>query len=330
MRAKAYWPGLLHKARQLIVPLTIIAIVTALALTPFLWLYLPKSIETAQSQTASWTPAFMDIINVGNQNWMFGWLIQALDTTFRPDYLTQAHLEFMTGITPVFFILFMCASWGLWRTQKSSRDIVYPMLVLTILVSWILTAHIIGFTHKRWSLWKFAHLIIPGAAGIRSISRYQIFLTFPVILVVIHWLSRIKRRAGHIVMPVLCCVLLAEQWNLSPPVYLDRTREMERLQTLPVPPATCQAFYVTKAREGDAPMSDNEKLYSPNVDAMLIAEIVHVPTLNGYSSYTPPDWDFSDFTAPDYQARVTNYATKHNLQGLCGLDLNKLQWSVAS
>jgi hypothetical protein len=54
---------------------------------------------------------------------------------------------------------------------------------------------------------------------------------------------------------------------------------------------------------------------------------VHVPTINGISTYTPPDWNFDDPNRADYTARVKAYALRHELHHLCGLDMRTLQWS---
>jgi len=70
------------------------------------------------------------------------------------------------------------------------------------------------------------------------------------------------------------------------------------------------------------------ELYSHNVDAMLIAETTNLPTINGFSTFDPPDWNFDDPTRSDYSARVAEYARKHGIDGLRGLNLADLTWNV--
>jgi len=66
-----------------------------------------------------------------------------------------------------------------------------------------------------------------------------------------------------------------------------------------------------------------DALYPHNVDAMLLAELWRMPTINGFSTFNPPDWNFASPRAPDYDARVLAYARRHGLRGLCRLDVRQ-------
>jgi hypothetical protein len=55
-----------------------------------------------------------------------------------------------------------------------------------------------------------------------------------------------------------------------------------------------------------------------------------IPTMNGFSTFNPSDWDFSNSTSPDYVARAKAYAERHNLRGVCSLDATKPEkWNQA-
>ena len=171
-------------------------------------------------------------------------------------------------------------------------------------------------------------MIIPGAAGIRTISRYQIFLTMPVIVIALWWLWGKQSQWPKILVVVLCGVLVLEEFNSVAPIGLDRFAEIQRLSRIMPPPATCHVFYASVMREGENPSANTNKLYSANVDAMLISEMVHQPTINGISTYNPPDWDFADPTAADYHDKVMRYVAQHNLQSLCSLNMQTLKWGM--
>lgn len=314
--------------RPWLLPVGLVLGVAMLSLTPFLVVYLPKAIETRALHTASWTPAFLDTINIGYENWLHGTWYHALNNWYRPDMREAMPAELISGIPP---ILFMCCVVAVvWSLRYRS----WPMRVLTaaLLISWLLTIHIIGWNGHKWSLWKLAHSIIPGASGIRTIARYQIFLTFPIVVLVMMWFHNlwIKTRRqqsllGQIALLVLAVLLIVENINRARPDALDRQQEWMRLQQLP-PPPHCQAFTVTNPREGSSIKGQLNRLYSPNVDAMLIAAVTGLPTINGVSTYNPPDWDFADITRPDAPARAKAYAQHHNIHNLCGLDLQTLRW----
>jgi hypothetical protein len=56
---------------------------------------------------------------------------------------------------------------------------------------------------------------------------------------------------------------------------------------------------------------------------MFLAELWRVPTINGFSTFNPPDWNFTDSLAADYDARVLEYARRHKLRDLCRLDVRQ-------
>lgn len=66
--------------------------------------------------------------------------------------------------------------------------------------------------------------------------------------------------------------------------------------------------------------------YAHNVSAMLIAELIHLPTINGFASFNPPDWNFGSPNDADYIQRIRQYAEKHQIRGLCKLNLDTLTW----
>jgi len=133
-------------------------------------------------------------------------------------------------------------------------------------------------------------------------------------------------------LPVgLGLLLVLEQLNTGNMALLDRMEEKRRLAALPLPPAECHAFAAMVSREGNhASTSEILNMYSHNVDAMLVAEVVDLPTINGISTFNPPDWNFNNVSRLDYPLRVDAYVDQHKIEGLCGLDLAALVWDLMS
>jgi len=126
-------------------------------------------------------------------------------------------------------------------------------------------------------------------------------------------------------------LLILEEIN-TPYVALNRADELARLVVPQMPPASCRAFYVSGWKGQDRilegfPVSMNNA-YAHNVTAMMIAQNVGIPTINGVSSMHPPDWNFGEPNRPDYDERMMAYARNHNVVGLCRFDLNTKEWSV--
>ena len=60
-----------------------------------------------------------------------------------------------------------------------------------------------------------------------------------------------------------------------------------------------------------------------NIDAMFIAMKHDIPTLNGYSAWTPTGWNLANPQESDYPARVRVWIDDHQLRDVCELDIER-------
>ena len=98
---------------------------------------------------------------------------------------------------------------------------------------------------------------------------------------------------------------------------------------MPPPPAGCRAFFVsaarTESRFGEALI--DPFYYNHNTEAMIVAAVRHIPTVNGLSTFNPPHWPAGIPEDPAYLAAVEAYASAWGVTGLCALDLQRMTWS---
>jgi hypothetical protein len=123
-------------------------------------------------------------------------------------------------------------------------------------------------------------------------------------------------------------LIAVEQYRIDLPFTLDRTAETAFLASVPIPPATCKSFYVSVPRFDPTGNSTLDLFYVGAVDAMLLAEILRLPTINGMASFQPGGWNLHAPFDATYHARVMSYAGAHQLTGLCALDLKAFRWSA--
>ena len=159
------------------------------------------------------------------------------------------------------------------------------------------------------------------------VARYQIFLTLPVILLAMTVLSAEARRLPRLTVALLCGLLLAEEANGYAPLFLDRPLEAGRLAAVPPAPPECHAFYVSAARGESRFGEEVANVYNHNTEAMLVAAVRRVPTINGISTFNPPFWPDAIPDDPRYLAQVRAYAAHWQVTGLCALDLQRFTWS---
>ncbi len=308
------------------IPLLVIGAVAAATLVPFLIVYLPEARATGMrpfGQVIGSTLALKDIVNVGADNFLYGRFYTTSVKALCPA-CDVAFGELTTGVTPLLLVLLCgCIAW-LWRAERSpDRQTLLRGIALATIVTWLLCLRIGNVT-----AWYVVYHLFPGAKGLRVVSRYQIFLMAPIVALVVCYLAALAPRIPKPITVALCALLLLGELDsgASDTVALERRPENERT-TASAPPPECHSFFVSPARDQDSSTLVNA-VYPHNVDAMMIAERINLPTINGFASFNPPDWDLAYPNNRDYIARISKYAALHELTGLCLLDLRTMRWEV--
>jgi hypothetical protein len=307
-------------------PLSALSALAAVANLPFLSLYLPKARETGMhpwEMALQHAPTPLDVLHVGEANLLFGWLVALLNEAFRPGF--PAWSERMTGLTPVLLLVFAAALVWLWRGGGGGLDPVrrawLQALALASLATWVLTLRF-GDATGWWLVWS----AVPGARAARVVARYQLVLAIPVVGLAVLALAAWARRFPAAVVAPVAALLLLEQANGYAPLFLDRPLELSRLLSVPPPPAGCSAFWVSAAREESRFGEAVEDPYNHNTEAMLVAAVLRVPTVNGISTFNPPGWPAGWPGQPGYEAEVEAWAAAQGVTGLCALDLRAMAW----
>jgi hypothetical protein len=314
---------LLRAARAQALPLAGLLALAALTNLPFLALYLPKAAETGMhpwSDVLLHTPAPLDMLNVGQENILWGRLVRGLNELVRPGF--PAWSERMTGLPPLLLALYLASLAWLARgpALPPGRLALLRALGLASLVTWLLTIQVGGVT-----AWSLVYAYIPGGKAPRVVARYQLFLTLSVIVLAMAFLA--SRRWPRVPTALLAALLLLEQANGYAPLFLDRPLENGRLAAVPPPPAACRAFYVSAARTESRFGEAVADPYNHNTEAMIVAAVRHIPTVNGISTFNPPRWPGGIPEDPFYLPAVEAYAKAWGVTGLCALDLRRFTWS---
>jgi hypothetical protein len=310
------------------------AVAFAVLCIPFLTVYLPKVSETGGHtfrEAGYYLTLPDDLINVGPDNLLWGWIHRLLALAIPPKYVAGEHED---GLPLVLFVLLVLAMRPYLRRRTQpladGPEALLRALALSLLVSWLLTLQL-----GPLSPWRLVYWLVPGARGLRTVVRYQMVLSLPsLILIVVALAPRWNdlRRARPVLAGALVALLLAETVNGQSAAELSRSTHFAQLSAVPRPPASCRSFYVVKARRAE-PAYKSAKfdgLYPHNVDAMYLAQVWRVPTPNGFSTFTPSDWAFADPLAGDYDARALAYAVRHDLHGFCRLDMRQpTPWTMA-
>jgi hypothetical protein len=301
------------------------ALVTlVLTAAPFIWLYLPKAAETAvhsSSETMDYLLVPADTLNLGGDSLFYAWLHPWLAPYIGPNS------EHATGFTPALLLLFLASLPTVIRNRRTGA--ITTAMALAAIGLWMLSTRF-----GDYSLWPFVYRFVPGAKAIRVVSRIQIFLTWPVVCIGIVGLaswrpSFIHRKVALGLASAFGIFLCAEQFNWWRIPNLDPAVSMAWLQSVPVAPAACRTFFVADANPADPDGRQLQSMVGADIQAMLIAEWLGLPTVNGFASVLPPDWDLLWTGRPDYLTRMRAYVHRHGIEaGLCRFDLPTRKWGA--
>jgi len=89
----------------------------------------------------------------------------------------------------------------------------------------------------------------------------------------------------------------------------------------------CRSFFIKGASSEYMSRSSHRwTLYG--IDAMFVSLRVSLPTLNGYSAWTPVDWNLLNPHEADYPDRVRQWIHRHHLTGVCAFDIDARTMSL--
>jgi hypothetical protein len=302
------------------------ALAFVVALIPFLITYLPTLKDTggrAFGESLLYSAGPGDLTNVGPGNLVWGHLLKAvLAHPFRPG-------ERMVGWPPFILLLTLGGAavslFQLFRKERMDAARHGTRLLLaacgaSTLLLWVLSIRI-----GPWSLWWLVFKLVPGGAAIRAPARLNFVLNVLLVLAACVILEQLRNRRDRLRRAAFwgaAVLLIAEQINLAHTHGIHRAAENAILARVQRPPAGCASFFFT------APAQLGRVYAANQVDAMLVARAVNLPTINGYSGFLPPDWNLLMFDN-DYIERALQWAAlKHVERGLCGLDLRNGSWTT--
>lgn len=289
----------------------------AVAMIPFVITYLPalrKSGGRPYSVVMDLAQSPRDVVNLGSSNYLWGSLVRAHLPAAR-----ISNVELSTAVTPFVLVLVAIAVLIAIRLRRTGAQMVLSEAciacgVTTLIV--ILLPIDFGFV----SLWRVPWAVVPGAAGIRAIGR-GVVVAGPVAVLGIALGIRLvlaspglgaarRWRSGG--LGVVLAMLVIEQINLGQNSGVDRSEQLLTLASAPAPPLECRSFYVISSTT--APVAS----FHSEIDAMLLAQRIGLPTVNGYSGLAPDGFGALNPDDADYVALINDWAYRqHNLPGLC-------------
>ena len=306
----ARWPTIGGAAAGLVV-----------GLVPFALTYLPSRPDdpgTSYAEAMVYAARWKDVLDIGKGNLLWS-----------PP--RQGMYELTYAVTPILMLATVvlgaiCARRVFTRTAEHAHLArLAATLALTAVVAELLPVHTRFAT--PWAV--IYHL--PGANALRGIDRIDLVAGLLATMALAAalgelWGSRPGRRTRWVraALAVVIALTLVEQINTSPTSAVNRRVQAALLASVLPAPVDCRSFYVVDSR-GSLPFFESQ------LDAMLISQKLHLPTLNGYTAKNPISWNLAVIGSPAYLGAVRSWVAVKNVPpGLCQLDLGTMKWAPAS
>ena len=277
------------------------------------------------SEYLFFAPAFPDVANLG-ANFVWADLLDKIGLAFSDRSIAGG--EKSSALTPGLQILVISSLLIAIRKRHWDAGDQDMLMRAIVIVAAIVPIALFFVTIKiqNYSAFLVLMKILPGAVGVRSGYRAMIVANFFAVIAVAFAIDRLflnlsaYRAAGTREMLARSSVIalmilgLLEQVNLSHSSSLSRVFERAHFNHISAAPIDCRSFYI--ANEPGQPPT------SVQIDAMLVAQKIGIPTINGYSGNVPIGWNLLDSAAASYEQNARAWAAHRGIAaGLCRFDM---------
>jgi len=274
----------------------------------FLWIYLPAFREHPRFPEQD----LLDQIRV--RAWP-GWIRAAQDLNAY-DTTRSFKLVAIAAIAA-------CVPW--FRIDRKVRWYVLWAVVASALV-FLMPVRINGF-----SIWLSFFRYAPGFGVIRDPTRIIYLYELAFILAAALFLTQVRQRPAYRAgICLLFAFFLVTDHRVDTLGYARPLAVFHRWVEAPIDiDPSCRSFYIKRASPDYMSRSTNMgALYAG--DSMFVSLKYGLPTLNGYSAWTPPGWELMNPPESTYAERVREWIQKNNLRDVCELDIEARTMRVAS
>jgi hypothetical protein len=207
------------------------------------------------------------------------------------------------------FLVIACMAMMLVVLLRAPRQIAAHWWHCVLVAIWLTTVATTLFVDG--SLWGTLHRVIPGAGGIRAVSRIVMLQLLPLGAAAAWAVTGLERRLGFVVAALFAALVVLENsgtagYHFSARDHAARIERIKRELTS----THCDTFFLTGSDEP----------YKVQLDAMWASLLSKVPTINGYSGNTPRRWPFEN-PRDVRPGQLKAWLHRHHapIEGLCEL-----------
>ena len=286
------------------------------AMVPFLQLYLPaRAFDEGHLPTV---PSWPYLMHMGKANFLWGWMHPLLPPIPEESRMGVGYL--------MLFVWVVAAPWSVFILLRHSLSVRSEIWVLAIMV---LAASCFTLMAIRWpggfSVWDWVVHIVPGADAVRGLQRYMMMLTAPLAALLAMTIDFGLRRGwtatGKVrwfwAIPALALGLGVMSEQISGSFGVSAAGQRSYFTSLQQQLSEdCAIFSVRDPGAATIEPGINE---IPNInrkyqaDALLLAALSGIPTINGFSGLYPSNYKLYKLYASDYEKSVVEWLRRNQV-----------------
>lgn len=220
------------------------------------------------------------------------------------------------GFSPTFLLLFAICFALVFRKHVTAR-----VLGITVFATWALITVWPSGLSAYWLIWEF----VPGGTSVRCAFRVNIYLfivALGIILFVLEkWTATLSKRklltsAAIVAIAIDQFRIPAASWKTDEHLNAPLRNLVSVLQS-----SNCDAFVLGESNLSEK-TSRGIRALNLEVDAIVLASLSGVPTINGYSGRTPTDYpEGIPYEAETLEKRIS-WAKSKGVLNICEVKLN--------
>jgi hypothetical protein len=254
---------------------------------PLLWTIIyfvgfGKVTDKTYGEFVFYAPRWGDLFNSVNQSWGFQKYFNDLT-----QQTIVGSFERALGVTPILFIIGVIIVITLISPSSTlsagDRKIVSVLVSASVLPGLILVTDEAGH-----SLWRLIWAYIEPLRSIRVPFRISVFTTWILLFAMFFVLSRLKVRKTYII--AIFVLIMVDTWRPVPSTWShsEELSPSSRIVMNSLTEHNCSYFFLNPSLSNVAP-------WITQVEAMTIANITGIPTVNGYSGNWPDGWPIQEY-----------------------------------
>jgi hypothetical protein len=308
--------------RQNIKELLFYAVFCVVCLLPFLLTYIPAMKEQAKVSMGMLltTPQYFTLFNVSPANILWGF----------PHVESAQGTEAVTGLPFITLVLAILGT-AFYITHKKQIHSLPIRILFYSSISLCVILLLITRFNNNFTFWFFINRFFPGASVLRALSRFYLFFSFPLSLIISCFLASklngiANRYLKYFAAFTLCLFIFVEHQNAADIARWKKPEQRAFINSIPPPPQDCRYFALVDKRHSRTHENAFEAFFKPaNLDAFTIATLFNLKTINGYSGFDPKNWT-QPFYDDEGMRELAVWVKQHNLQNVYIYEASENIW----